>query len=186
MAAQNSAFGGEGVRPKAAKAGSPRWFVVETQPRKEAYAQANLERQAFRSFCPRYSRTRRHARKVDTVLSPLFPNYLFVELDRTRDSWHAINGTFGVRGLVGNRGGEPTAMPAAVMAAILDRCMGEQVRQLHPDLRAGQQIRVTSGPFAERLAEVETLDEKGRVRVLLEILGGRSSLVLEPHQVDLA
>jgi transcriptional antiterminator RfaH len=37
----------------------------------------------------------------------------------------------------------------------------------------GQGVRVTAGPFADFVGELEHLDDNGRVRVLLEIMGGR-------------
>ena len=46
----------------------------------------------------------RHARKILNVRAPLFPGYLFVSLDLTRDRWRSINSTYGVLGLI--MGGE--------------------------------------------------------------------------------
>ena len=40
-----------------------RWYVAQTQARKERVAIANLERQSFKVYCPTLRRTRRHARK---------------------------------------------------------------------------------------------------------------------------
>ena len=41
---------------------------------------------------------RRHARKIDVVLAPFFPGYLFVQLDLQRDQWRSVNGTYGLGG----------------------------------------------------------------------------------------
>jgi transcriptional antiterminator RfaH len=46
------------------------------------------------------------------------------------------------------------------------------------NLKEGQAIKVMAGPFAELVGELERLDESGRVRVLLEILGGRVRVAL--------
>jgi len=43
----------------------------------------------------------------------------------------------------------------------------------------GQAIRVTSGPLAEAVGELVRLDKSGRVRVLLEIMGGRVLATIE-------
>lgn len=154
------------------------WYVVETQPRAERLAQSHLARQRFASFCPRFRKTRRHARRTDEVLAPVFPGYLFVSFDSDRDNWTAINGTCGVRGLVGPRSNRPHAMPVAAMHALFSRCEGEVISSLCPTLVAGQQVRVLTGPFADAVAEVERLDDRGRVRVLLDLLGGRAPLAL--------
>ena len=74
-----------------------RWYVVHTRPHRERRAEANLLRQGNRAWLPQMERSRRHARRIETVRMPLFPGYLFVSLDMARDAWRAIDGTFGVR-----------------------------------------------------------------------------------------
>ncbi len=41
-------------------------------------------------------------------------------------------------------------------------------------LEEGQSIKVTAGPFADLVGTLERLDEQERVRVLLDILGGKT------------
>lgn len=110
---------------------------------------------------------------------PVFPGYLFVRFDIQRDGWHAINGTFGVRRLVGSSGGVPQPMPSAAMQALLDRCDGNVISGLFTELEPGQSVRLISGPFANVLAQVERLDVRGRVHVLLDIMGGKMPLRVE-------
>ncbi|WP_423064577.1 transcription termination/antitermination NusG family protein, partial [Burkholderia cenocepacia] len=43
-----------------------RWYVVQTQVNAEAKAVANLGRQGFSTYFPRYLKRRSHARKVET------------------------------------------------------------------------------------------------------------------------
>ena len=74
------------------------WFAVRTQPRAEEKAVRHLVNQGFAAYLPRYRRRVRHARRNEIVLRPLFPGYLFVELDPARCRWRSINGTVGVHG----------------------------------------------------------------------------------------
>lgn len=164
-------------------AGRAAWYVVETHPRAERVAQTHLERQGFASFCPRFRTTRRHARRIDEMVAPVFPGYLFAAFDRDRDNWTVINGTRGVRRLVGSRSTRPQPMPAEAMAALLARCEGERMASLCPELRPGRQVRVLTGPFADFLAEIHSLDSRGRVRILLDILGGRASVGIDLSQL---
>jgi transcriptional antiterminator RfaH len=139
----------------------------------------NLERQAFRSLCPRFRKLRRHARRTDTVLAPLFPGYVFVRFDVAVDQWRAINGTIGVKRLICSDGGKPQAMPDGAMAHLLSRCSNGIVGQLLDAVREGETVRVIKGPFADRLAKIEAMDTRGRVRVLLDMLGGAAPVRLE-------
>jgi transcription antitermination factor NusG len=43
--------------------------------------------------------------------------------------------------------------------------------RLDNDLEIGQKVRILSGPFAEALCHLVHLDDRGRVRVLFELMG---------------
>ena len=96
-----------------------RWYVVHARPYQERRAEANLVRQGFRVWRPVMERSRRHARRIETVRSALFSGYLFVELDIEHAAWRAINGTFGVRRLLAD-GLYPQALPEGFVAALRD------------------------------------------------------------------
>jgi len=156
-----------------------RWYVVRALPQRETGAQAQLAAQGFRAFLPRVTRTVRHARQLRTVKTPAFPGYLFVALDLTRDRWRSVNGTFGVRGLV--MGDErPMPVPVGVVEALIDYVDATTgVCRFDRDLAEGQAIRVIAGPLAQALGELVKLDANGRVRVLLDIMGGKVLTTLE-------
>ena len=148
------------------------WYVAETLPRAEGQAERHIQRQGFACFCPRFSKQRRHARRIDHVLAPVFPNYIFVRLDLMQDRWASINGTIGVKRLVGGGSQLPQAVPNAAMQALLARCNDGVIKSLIPDLHPGQRVQMVSGPFTDHFATIERLDGRGRVRILLNILGG--------------
>jgi transcriptional antiterminator RfaH len=158
-----------------ARAGD-RWYVAETLPRKEALALEHLRRQGFGGFCPRLRKLRRHARRREQVLVPLFPSYVFVRFDPATSPWRSINGTLGIRRLIGSDRDRPQPMPEAAMDCILARCDNGIVSRLVDQPEQGQAVRVVGGPFADRLGSIEALDERGRVAVLLDILGRRTSV----------
>ena len=83
--------------------GTAKWYVVMTQPCNEEGALRNLTRQGFDAFLPRRWVTKRRPDRFCTLLEPLFPRYLFVRLDLELQRWRSINGTYGVRRLVGFR-----------------------------------------------------------------------------------
>jgi transcription elongation factor/antiterminator RfaH len=154
-----------------------RCYVARTLPQRELCAAKQLTNQAFRVFVPRCWKNRRHARRVETVSAPLFPRYLFVILDQTRDRWRSINGTLGVDRLL-MQAGAPQPVPEGVVESLINAadCDGN----IHFDfrLKEGQKIKVTAGPFAELVGQLERLDDNGRVRVLLDIMGGTVRVVL--------
>lgn len=159
-----------------------RWYVAETEPRKETVAIQHLERQSFRCFCPRLQRVRRHARRIETVLAPLFPGYVFVSFDADQVGWRAINGTRGVRRLLTSERLAPLPMPDEAMASLIEKYDGRAVGA-EPDLQAGDSVLIVAGPFAEQYATIESLDDKGRVRLLFAILGGGARISLDAGSI---
>ena len=150
-----------------------RWYCVFTQSEKEQYAQKNLLTQDFASFCPMQRRTIRHARRIRDVCRPLFPRYLFVHLDVSRDLWLQINRTFGVVGLVMS-GDRPIPVPAGVVECLLEVSDRKEIvsREALESFRPGDRVLVLSGPFAGQVSQVYRLDDRGRVCFLLSIMGG--------------
>jgi len=152
-----------------------RWFAVQTQPFVELRAQANLENQGFRTFLPKRHKTVRHARKLRTTESPFFPGYIFVVLDLERDRWRSVNGTFGVSRLV-MRGDLPGPVPRGVVEGLRASADERGILHLADRLKIGSPVRMLAGPFADQLATLEQLDDLGRVRVLVDMLGRRVSI----------
>jgi transcriptional antiterminator RfaH len=147
-----------------------RWYVVHTQARQEARAEANLRRQGFEAWLPLIRHARRHARRVDSTLAPLFPRYIFVQLDLTRQPWRSINGTFGVVRLLCN-GDTPLVVPAGFVEEIMQRCdeAGTIIGPPHP-LVVGEPVKVAMGRFnLEGL--FETRSGQDRVVLLIKLLG---------------
>lgn len=150
--------------------GVARWSVVYTQPHRERRAHAHLQNQGFRSFLPLLRKTVRHARQFRVQLAPLFPRYLFVELMIGRDRWTSIRGTFGVSHLMMD-GEQPRAVPAGVVETLLEMSDATGLMTLDASLKPGQPVRITTGPFAGLVGKLASLDDDGRVRVLLDVLG---------------
>jgi transcriptional antiterminator RfaH len=51
--------------------------------------------------------------------------------------------------------------------------------RLDSNLVQGQSVRILSGPFADSIGELERLDDAGRVRVLLEMMGTAVPIILD-------
>jgi transcriptional antiterminator RfaH len=153
-----------------ALAGNERWFLAHTLPKSEWKAELHLGAQGFRIFQPQIRKTIRHARQLKTVRAPLFPRYLFVILDLERDRWLSVRSTVGVSSLFSNRDGRPVPVPVGIVESLIERSE-DTVTRLDSNLVQGQQVRILTGPFADFVGMLERLNQTGRVRVLLEMMG---------------
>jgi transcription elongation factor/antiterminator RfaH len=162
--------------------GGERWYVVYTQPHREFRAQIQLAEQGFRVFLPRYCKTVRHARRLMSVASPFFPRYLFVALDLGRDHWRSVNGTFGVTSLV-MADKFPRPVPHGIVESLIEVSNPQGHVELGENLKVGERVRLLSGPFANLVGELARADSAGRVRVLVQLLGGMVTVSIKRSEL---
>jgi len=110
-----------------------RWYAVQCQPNRERGAASHLRNQDYEVFLPWQRKTRHHARRIESVLRPFFPGYLFLRLDLSCDRWRPINGTFGVVRLA-MQGDWPLQAPSGVIERLKDRCGEDGIVQWLPSL----------------------------------------------------
>ncbi len=161
------------------------WFVVNTQPHKEALAITNLANQGFATYCPLVRRRIRHARRSRDVLRPLFPGYVFVESAFDKSAWRPLLSTFGVRSLV-RSGDEPSRLDSRFIEALRAREEDGVIVGPASPYREGQQIRIVDGPFDGTVATILSLDEKDRLIVLMDILNRPVRVRLDARQISTA
>ena len=163
------------------------WYVVHTQPNREARAVEHLARQGIGAYVPRYAKRRRHARRVDTVAVALFPGYAFVRLDPGATRWRSINGTIGVNHLLCH-GGRPASLPDGMVAALRRQ---EDENGLHSaaslmHLAPGARFRVVDGAFEDHVGTFERMTADERVVLLLDVLGRAVRVKLPLADIDAA
>ena len=129
-----------------------------------------MRNQGFRAFAPLHRKTIRHARQFRASLAPLFPRYIFVEVNIGRDQWSRVRGTYGVSTLIMD-GDQPRAVPEGVVEALLRVADARGLVGLDPTMQPGQTVRLTTGAFAGLVGKLAALDPDGRVKVLLDVLG---------------
>jgi transcriptional antiterminator RfaH len=163
------------------------WFVVHTQPCREIVAQQHLMEQGFDAYLPQFKKMRRHARKVDEVLAPLFPRYVFVGIDLERDQWRSIQGTRGVSYLL-TTDGRPAFVPSGVIQCLKDQENTEGLVSLASMtlFAKGDQVRVLDGAFKDYVAVFDKIDDKQRVQLLLNCLGREMKVSLASYAIEAA
>lgn len=157
---------------------SVRWYLVQAKTGQEALAAFNLRRQGYEAFLPLTFRTIRHARKVRIEKAAYFPGYLFVAFDVDRDRWRPIASTLGVVRLVAARE-RPLPAPPGVVEALQAHADAAGVMDRAVDLRAGDDVRVIKGPFADRRGLVSQLMGEDRVSVLISMMNAEVPILIE-------
>ena len=161
------------------------WFVIYTKPNSEKTAEANLLRQGFEVFLPLIEKTRRHARRVDKILRPIFPGYLFVRFDVAIMPWHSINGTIGVRHILTNNG-RPQPVTQNFVEILLGKLNERGAIEEREQLFAiGSKVEVAAGAMQGQMATILSADDHGRVQILLSMMGGQVSSSISSEDLEL-
>lgn len=161
------------------------WYLVQLKPNGHRLAKANLERQGFKTFLPLQNVTTRSAHKFVDRHVPLFPGYMFVELDTAQNAWRKVNSTLGVARIV-SLGGTLTPVPSAIINEFISQCDDEGILRPTLGLEVGQDVQVLRGPFANFVAKVEEISPDQRVWILIDLLGQSSRISVTKDAIALA
>jgi transcriptional antiterminator RfaH len=159
------------------------WYVVHTKARQEILAAGLLEQRLAAAVLLPQVRQRYRGQMRS---APLFPGYLFVELDLEQSEASAVNNTPGVIRLVAF-GGVPKPVPGRVIAALQARLAEIDAQgglPQHP-FKEGDRVRLTGGPLAGLEAVfVGPMRPAERVRVLLEFLGQEQETLVPVEDLE--
>jgi transcriptional antiterminator RfaH len=146
-----------------------RWFVVYCKSQREEFARLQLGARGVEVFLPKLRLPEYLERRRRIV--PLFPNYLFVNIDPHRD-FYTVLWTPGVKRFVSAQtAGAPTAVDDGVVRFLRDQAGPDGVVAGRADLQPGQSVEITRGPFEGLLGIIQRPpNARGRIRVLMQIL----------------
>jgi transcriptional antiterminator RfaH len=164
------------------------WYVMYTKPRQESVALENLQRQNYSVFFPRARVQKRKAGQGSVqVVEPLFPRYMFVNLEVGVDDFSKLRSTKGCMDLV-KFGGKPAIVPLELIGLIQGQVDGDFVLDLLAlnRLEVGGEVRVAEGPFEGMMGKIAAQKSDQRVIVLLNVLGAERSVELARSQLDKA
>ena len=138
-------------------------------------AKRNLARQGFETFLPLETHTRIVGSKFVEELRPFFPGYLFVGTGSTSGPLQSIRSTYGISQLV-RVGTKPAVVPDQLVEELRSRCDDDEIMSQPEDLKSGEMVRLTHGPFANLVGEVERIAPDRRAWLLLDVMGQKTKV----------
>jgi len=157
------------------------WYVLQCKVRQEQRAQLNVENQNYVTCLPQLTVTKRLAGKRQSVREPVFPGYLFVQLDQNTANFNALRSTRGVYGFV-RFGGVPAKVPNSVISYLQQLDDDDNVESMAEPkglYQTGTRVEVTEGPFAGLQAIYQLPRGDDRCLVLLDMLGKQQRIEIE-------
>ena len=107
---------------------------------------------------------------------------MFVTFDPEIGPWRQINCTIGVSKLV-SFGHQPAPIPLDLISGLMARCSSGGKLLPPNQLNKGDAVQLLTGPFANYIAKVETIDADQRVWVLMELMGRVTRISVDPNQL---
>ena len=177
---------------KKAKNNEKRWYIVHTYSGHENKVKVNLEKRIeymnmgekiFRIEVPQKTVTQIKGGKKQEREEKIFPGYVLVEMIMDEDSWYVVRHTAGVTKFVGSAK-RPIPARESEIKKILHRS-SSQTQKIELDVKAGDKVRIVSGPFADFIADIiEVYPDKSKLRANVSIFGRETPVELEYKQIQ--
>ncbi len=168
-----------------------RWYAIHTYSGYEENVCENLmqrietmdmEEKIFQVLVPKEKKIKIKNGKRRIVEEKIFPGYVLVEMMVTDDSWYVVRNTPNVTGFIG-AGTTPTPIAEQEIESLMKR-MGVEDPEFTLDVRVGDPIAITDGPFKDQQGKVSEIDEqRGKIKVLVSMFGRETPLELDFLQV---
>ena len=180
----------ENIKP--AKAPEKRWYIVNTYSGYENKVKSNLEKRIeymnmadkiFRVEVPQKTVTQIKGGRKQEREEKIFPGYVLVEMIMDEDSWYVVRHTAGVTKFVGSAK-KPIPAKDSEIKKIIHRSTA-QTQKIEMDVKVGEKVRITSGPFAEFVGDItEVYPDKAKLRAMVSIFGRETPVELEYKQIQ--
>ena len=142
------------------------WYALQHKPSQGDRALQHLQSQGVVCFYPKITVEHIRAGKRTRKLEPLFPGYLFVNLERTDAVWAKLRSTRGVLRVVGFAN-KPAPIDDVVIRHIKDS-VDSVAKQ--GGIKPGQIVQLTDGPFEGINAVFEAYEGEARAIVLINFM----------------
>lgn len=167
------------------------WYVLHTYSGYEDSVADNLrqrieslgmEDKIFNVIVPKEKKIKIKKGKRKVVEEKIYPGYVLVEMIVTDDSWYVVRNTPNVTGFIG-AGTTPIPVSKKEIDSLKKRMEVEEP-QFKIDVKVGDLVKVTDGPFKGSDGRVSEIDEeRGKIKVLVNMFGRDTPVELDSLQV---
>jgi transcription antitermination factor NusG len=143
------------------------WFAIYVQTKHEFKVLEYLRRLRIESFLPVLERKSQWKDRKKFIFSPLFPGYLFVQINRNYENVLKILKIAGVVRFVGTQSLGPEPVPSQQIDDL--KKILENTKQVdpYPYLKEGHRVRIRRGPLAG--VEGVLVEKRGQHSLVLSV-----------------
>jgi len=167
------------------------WYAIHTYPASEDTVAQNLKQRIdsldmgdriFNVLVPKEKKIKIKSGKRQVVEEKIYPNYVFVEMVVTDDSWYVVRNTPRVTGFIGS-GVTPVPISDEEIEKLLKR-MGKEEPTYKINVEIDDAVKIIDGPFKDFDGKISEIDKtRGKIKVLINMFGRETPVELDFLQV---
>jgi|MDSW01.1.fsa_nt_gb transcriptional antiterminator RfaH len=146
------------------------WAVAQLRPNMIRKVEANLKRQDFEYFSPKRQVVVRVGTIFKKVYKILFPGYIFVRINPFSKDVSSVDSTYGISKLLRVDKKKIGILPDSFINQLKSNknafFEGKKIKK-------GDKVKLIEGPFTNYVGSIEQIDEKGRLKILFEMLNSK-------------
>ncbi|PJE73844.1 MAG: transcription termination/antitermination protein NusG [Candidatus Terrybacteria bacterium CG10_big_fil_rev_8_21_14_0_10_41_10] len=168
-----------------------RWYAVHTYAGYEDTVVRNLKQRIdslgmedviFNAVVPTEKKIKIQGGKRKVVEEKIYPGYVLVDMVVTDNSWYVVRNTPRVTGFVG-AGTTPVPLDEKEIKILFD-IMGVSEPKYKLDVKLGDVVKITDGPFKDFEGNVSEIDEeRGKIKMLIPMFGRETPVEIDFLQV---
>ena len=113
-----------------------------------------------------------------------FPGYVLIKMIMDDYTWHMVKNTDKISGFVGGTKEKPAPLSDEEAAYMTNQSQEGFKPKASVDFTEGESVKVIEGPFASFVGTVESVNEKGKIKVSVSIFGRPTPVELDFSQVQ--
>jgi transcription antitermination factor NusG len=160
------------------------WYCIYVKSRHEFKVFERLTKEGIVAFFPVVERLRKWKDRKKLIKFPLFPGYLFVQIEKNYEIYLKVLKTPGVVCFLKNSSGELEVVPEEQIIPIKKALENKREVDSYPYLKEGQKVRIKRGPL-EGVTGILKKKEKNHYLILsIDILQRAVSVKIEATEVE--
>lgn len=148
----------------------PEWYALWTKARHEFKVEEKLKEKGFEVFFPKVLKQsiRKDRKKMITV--PLFPGYLFIRTELSKENYIEIVRTNGIVDILGYKNKKAPSIPESQIESIKILVDRNIPLEAHPFLKIGNYVKVIRGPLKGVIGIIVAIKSKRKLVVQIDLL----------------
>ncbi len=123
--------------------------------------------------------------KKRTYKRKFFPGYVLIRMIMTDETWHLVKNSDKITGFLGGSADKPSPISEEEARYMLNQAEeGHTKPKTAINITEGDSVRVIEGPFTTFTGSVESVTEKGKIKVNILIFGRPTPVELDFTQVE--